>query len=205
MLATSWIFFFLEILHINMNTTPTASPPTAATPASGGAGAKRLLTPQQQQAKYLKSLSWFGRLVHPLRYANESKLAVGLLMILMNIGMKYVDFGFSKTQEQALRNGIAREMIIFAVCFMGTRDIFMSLLLTGTFMLLADVLFHDGSKYCIVPKYMQRMKFMVDKNQENGTVTHEEEKRAREILDKAERSRHNTVQANMQTYLAEHV
>ena len=192
-------------MHIDcaMNNTPTA---TASNPAASAiGGAKRLLTPQQEQAKYLKSLSWFGRLFYPLRTMNESKLAIGLLMILMNIGMKYVDFGFSKTQEQALRNGIAREMIIFAVCFMGTRDIFLSLLLTGTFMLLADVLFHDGSKYCLIPKYMQRMKLLVDKNQENGTVTHEEEKRAREILDKAERSRHNSVQANMQTYLAEHV
>jgi hypothetical protein len=191
------------------NTAAVPNNPAASAAAAGGGGAsntlKRLLTPQQEQAKHLKSLSWFGRMFYPLRHMNESKLAVGLLMILMNIGMKYVDFGFSKTQEQALRNGIAREMIIFAVCFMGTRDIFLSLLLTGTFMLLADVLFHDGSKYCLVPKYMQRMKLMVDKNQENGTVTHEEEKRAREILDKAERTRHNSVQANMQTYLAKHL
>ena len=136
---------------------------------------------------------------------NNSKLVMAALMLTLNIGSKYVDFGFSKTQEQALRNGVARELIIFAVCFMGTRDIFLSILLTGSFMIMADVLFNDSSSYCVVPNYMQRMRLKVEKNLDNGPVTHEEEKRARDILEKAERMRQNTVQSNMQTYLADHV
>jgi hypothetical protein len=181
------------------------SPPSTVVNGGGAISAAKLKKHAALAAKAAANLSWHARILQPLRHVNESKIAVGFIMILMNIGMKYVDFGFSKTQEQALRNGIAREMIIFAVCFMGTRDIFLSILLTGSFMIMADVLFNDNSAYCVVPNYMQRMRLKVEKNLDNGPVTHEEEKRARDILEKAERMRQNTVQSNMQTYLADHV
>ena len=58
-----------------------------------------------------------------LRPINESKLLVGIMMIFLNVGSKYIDLGLSKTQEQVLREGLAREMLIFAISFMGTRDI----------------------------------------------------------------------------------
>ena len=44
---------------------------------------------------------------------NSSPYLAGVTMILLNIGSKYVEFGFTKTQEQALRNGLARELILF--------------------------------------------------------------------------------------------
>ena len=190
-----------------MNMQQPSNSAAAAPGLVGGAkGQKKAAAAAAKHALHAyNNLSWFSKLTHPFRHVNESKLAVGFIMILMNIGMKYVDFGFSKTQEQALRNGVARELIIFAVCFMGTRDLFLALLLTGSFMIMADVLFNEKSNYCVVPNYMKRMKVMVDTNMENGVVTQEEEKRALQILDKAERMRQNSVQANMNSYLAAHV
>jgi len=190
---------------MNMQQQPSAN---AGVPglAGGAKGQKKAAAAAAKHAlNAYNNLSWFSKLTYPFRHVNESKLAVGFIMILMNIGMKYVDFGFSKTQEQALRNGVARELIIFAVCFMGTRDLFLALLLTGSFMIMADVLFNEKSNYCVVPNYMKRMQVMVDTNMENGVVTQEEEKRALQILDKAERMRQNSVQANMHSYLAAHV
>ena len=73
-----------------------------------------------------------------LSIINESKMLVGIAMILLNIGSKYVDFKFTKAQEQLLRNGIAREILIFAIVFMGTRDIMYSLLLTAAFIILSE-------------------------------------------------------------------
>ena len=43
---------------------------------------------------------------YSLNSINQSKLFMGIVMLLMNIGSKYIEFGFSKTQEEALRNGI---------------------------------------------------------------------------------------------------
>ena len=35
---------------------------------------------------------------------NNSKLLMGLAMLLLNVGTKYIEIGLSRTQEQALRN-----------------------------------------------------------------------------------------------------
>jgi hypothetical protein len=135
-----------------------------------------------------------------MRFFNESKLFIGVLMITMNVAAKYVDFKFSKTQEQALRNGLAREIIIFAVAFMGTRDIVLSIILTGIFMLLAQVLFNEQSPYCIISDKLKRYATIVDLNKD-GIVTLEEERRAIEVLDRAEKQRASTVHGNIMSYL----
>ena len=51
-------------------------------------------------------------LVKPI---NDNKFVLALVMMFLNISSKYIDFGFSKTQEHALRNGIGKELLIFCV------------------------------------------------------------------------------------------
>ena len=124
-------------------------------------------------------------------------------MIIMNVGSKYVDFGFSKGQEQALRNGLARELIIFAVVFMATRDIIVAILLTAAFTLLSSVLFHEDSSYCVAPDYlrgMEKLKSVLDGNKD-GAVSPEEERRAIEVLELAEKNRRNNLQGHFMNYL----
>ena len=78
---------------------------------------------------------------------NESPYLAGITMILLNIGSKYVEFGFTKTQEQALRNGLARELILFSMVFMATKDILYSILMTAAFIILTDHLFNHESRF----------------------------------------------------------
>ena len=59
---------------------------------------------------------------------NNSPYLSGITMIMLNIGSKYIEIGFSKTQEEALRAGLAREMLIFSMIFMATKDIIISIL-----------------------------------------------------------------------------
>lgn len=82
---------------------------------------------------------------------NQSKFFAGMVMIMLNIGSKYITVKLSPSQEAYLRNFIARELIIFAVAWMGTRDIYMALLLTGTFIILTQHLFNENSNVCILP------------------------------------------------------
>lgn len=153
-----------------------------------------------QTAQVSAQLSIFQRIREQFRFINESKLMIGVLMILMNVAAKYVDFKFSKTQEQILRNGLAREIIIFAVAFMGTRDILLSVILTASFMLLAQVLFNEKSEYCIIPNHMQKLAALIDVNKD-GKISLEEERRAIDILEKAEKQHTNNVNGNFVTYL----
>ena len=83
---------------------------------------------------------------------NESKLFAGLMMIFLNIGSRYITIELSKTQKQYLTNSILRQVLVFAVAFIGTRDILIALVLTAVFTILVDGLFHEDSKISVLPK-----------------------------------------------------
>ena len=134
------------------------------------------------------------------KHLNESKLLLGVAMILMNIGSKYVDFRFSKTQEQLMKSTIAREIIIFIIVFMGTRDILYSILLTAAFFILSEYAFNDKSKYCILSEKMKKIHAAIDDNND-GHISPEEEQRALDILHKAEKYRSKNIHNKIHTYL----
>lgn len=121
---------------------------------------------------------------------NNSKLFAGIVMILMNIGSKYITVKFSKSQEAYLRNYIGREILIFAVCWMGTKDIYMSLLLTAAFFVLTQHLFNEESSYCVLPQKWRELHKLVDVN-EDGEVSQKEIAEAVQILKRAKSQQTN--------------
>ena len=133
---------------------------------------------------------------------NTSKILAGIVMLLLNVGSKYIEIGLSQTQEQALRNALTRELLIFAVVFMATHDIIISILMTAAFVILSQFLFNDESKYCIVSKKMKKIKRMVDVNKDN-IISEEEEERALEILKKAKKQKKKQNQMQFINYMEE--
>jgi len=87
-----------------------------------------------------------------LESLNGSKLFVGLMMIFLNIGSKFITIDLSETQKEFLTNSILRQVLIFAIAFVGTRDILVSLVVTAVFTILVDGLFHENSPIGILPK-----------------------------------------------------
>ena len=135
-----------------------------------------------------------------LAMLNNSPLLAGLAMLMLNIGSKYIEIGLSKTQEQAIRNGIAREILIFAMVFMGTKDIILSVIMTASFIILSDYIFNEKSRFCIIPSYLRRISMEIDLNGDN-IISEEEEARALDILRKAKEQKHNKVQALFTSHL----
>ena len=91
-----------------------------------------------------------------LSIVNDNKFFAGVIMLTMNIGSKYVSIKLSKTQENYVKYSLGRQILVFAILWMGTRDIFTSLVLTAVFILLADYLFNENSKFCVIPnKYKE--------------------------------------------------
>ena len=87
-----------------------------------------------------------------LESINGNKLFVGLMMIFLNIGSKFITIDLSETQKEFLTNSILRQVLIFAIAFVGTRDIVVSLVLTAVFTILVDGLLHESSPIGILPK-----------------------------------------------------
>ena len=86
-----------------------------------------------------------------LETLNGSKLFAGLMMIFLNIGSKFVTIELSSNQKQFLANSILRQVLVFAVAFVGTRDLLISLVLTAVFTILVDGLLHETSPISILP------------------------------------------------------
>ncbi|MAV56244.1 MAG: hypothetical protein CMI79_01745 [Candidatus Pelagibacter sp.] len=131
---------------------------------------------------------------------NSSAFLAGISMLILNIGSKYIEIGLSKTQEQAIRNSIAREILIFTIIFVGTKDIILSLFMTSAFIILADFLFNNNSKYCICRSYLNRIEMEADLNGDNK-VSEEEEEKAIELLRKAKQQKKKAQQAHFASYL----
>ena len=117
---------------------------------------------------------------------NTSKYFLGIMMILLNIGSKYITVKLSKSQEAYVRNHVLRELLIFSVCWMGTRDVYISLILTAVFFVLTQHLFNEESPYCVVPKKFRLLAKVIDTNND-GATSEQEINNAIAILEKARR------------------
>jgi hypothetical protein len=135
-----------------------------------------------------------------LKTLNESKLFTGIIMLILNIGSRYIDIGFSKTQEQLLRNLLIRELLIFSIAFTSTRDIVMSIIVTAAFIILADFFFHEKSKYCIISDKMRQIQLAIDINQDN-IISPKEEEDALMVLKRADKQRQRLVQSKFMNTL----
>lgn len=73
-----------------------------------------------------------------LEALNDNKLFLGIMMILLNIGSRHLVDEFSTNPEEYSRNIVLRRIAIFAVCFVGTRDLVTSIILTAGFIIIAQ-------------------------------------------------------------------
>lgn len=69
---------------------------------------------------------------------NNSKLFLGIMLILLNIGSRHLVDELSTNPDEYNRNLVLRRIAVFAVCFVGTRDLVVSLLLTAGFIIIAQ-------------------------------------------------------------------
>ena len=116
---------------------------------------------------------------------NNSKFFAGLVMIMLNVGSKYITIKLSKSQEEYLNQfALARQFLIFSIVWMGTKDIYVSLLMTAVFSILAEHLFNEESEYCVLPRNWVMMQQAMDSNKD-GDVSDEEIDRAIDVLNRA--------------------
>ena len=83
---------------------------------------------------------------------NNNKYFTGIMMIILNLGSRFLVMELSDSQEQLLSNKIIRRFIVFTVVFIATRDIYVSLIVTAIFIILVSGLFNENSRFCIVTK-----------------------------------------------------
>ena len=69
---------------------------------------------------------------------SENKIFIGLLMIMVNVGARFIIEELSDEHREIAKGEVFRKVVIFASVFMATRDIIISLIVTLIFVILMN-------------------------------------------------------------------
>ena len=134
----------------------------------------------------INGISYFNNHV---MYLNNSKFFAGIVMILLNIGSKFIQIQFSKSTEEYMKYTVSKQLLVFSMAWMGTRDIYTALGLTAVFTILSEYLFNEESSICIVPENYRVLHKLLDTTTQEGTVTESELAAAVAVLENAKREK----------------
>lgn len=127
---------------------------------------------------FLKINSALDRVLNSL---GSNKIVIGLLMLFMNLCARHIIKDLSTSFHTRLfTSKFARRFAIFAILFIATRDIKISLILTAAFVIIFLNLLNEKSDYCILPDSYKQL----DKNKD-GIISNEEIEHAYNVLKKA--------------------
>ena len=126
---------------------------------------------------------------------NSNKFFAGLIMLILNLGSKFITVKFSASQEAYLRNSVGRQLLIFAIAWIGTKDIYTSLAITAIFVVLADYLFNEDSDWCVLSDGFKDLKKEIDLNGD-GIISDEELNKAIKTLQTYKKNQLHTAQKN---------
>jgi len=133
-------------------------------------------------------MNGLGYINHHIMYLNNSKFFAGVIMILLNVGSKFITIQFSKSTEEYMKWSVSKQLLVFAMAWMGTRDIYAALGLTAVFTILSEYLFNEESSLCIVPQKYRVLEKLIDIDDDN-VVSELELSAAVAVLEKAKREK----------------
>lgn len=143
-----------------------------------------ILLEEQLDEQDKNKLPFSTRVFNHFKSLDNNKYFAGLCMIMLNIGSKYITIELSKTQQSYLRNSIMRQVLLFSIAWIGTRDVVISLVITGAFIVMTQFLFNEDSRLCVIPKRYQAIIDKIDTNNDN-IISEDELESAIKILQKA--------------------
>lgn len=86
---------------------------------------------------------------HVFMTINTNPYFVGLMMLLLNLGGRFLGLEISKEQEKLFTNPWVRRALIFTVLFIATRNIFVAGIMTLFVLLIMSFLLNENSDLCL--------------------------------------------------------
>jgi hypothetical protein len=80
-------------------------------------------------------------------FLNNSTAFSGVMLILLNVGSRFIVHELSDDDAEYSSNLIIRRLAIFAVCFVGTKDMLTSIILTAAFVILSAGIFRGKGPF----------------------------------------------------------
>lgn len=106
---------------------------------------------------------------------NKSKIFAGIIILVLNVSGKFANIKLSKSMESYLKYTFSRNILVFSMAWMGTRDIYTAIIITLLFMICANYLFNEDSPYCCLPEnFTDYHSTVAEENQNQSKVTQEQ-------------------------------
>ena len=121
-----------------------------------------------------------------IKQINSSRIFAGLVLLILNLFSKFITIKLSNSQEDFIKNAFGRQLLIFSIAWLGTREIITAIGITAAFVVLADNLLNETSQFYILPKSISKLKKAVDTNND-GIITDKEIESAISVLNKAKK------------------
>ena len=145
------------------------------------------------------SLTKFFEYIHNhVQTINNSKIFAGIMIITLNIVSKFANFKLSKSLEAYFKYTFSRQILVFAIAWMGTRDIYIALIIMMLFVICTEYLFHEESQFCILSEeFKDHHVSLFHSELDPDKVTDEDIKKAKDVL---ERAKNQKMEVNVVNY-----
>ena len=98
-----------------------------------------------------------GSMIDPLSSAilwlNTNPYLIGMLMLLLNLGGRYLTLELTKKQEAFLQAPWTRVAIFFTVIFIATRNLVAAFWVTLAFFFVIWIVANENSPFCMIPNW----------------------------------------------------
>lgn len=84
-----------------------------------------------------------------LQVFNQNPYFIGLMMLLLNLGGRFISLEVTKQQEQFLQLPWVRRVLIFTVLFVATRNLWVAFWMTLVVVLFLGYLLNENSALCL--------------------------------------------------------
>lgn len=89
---------------------------------------------------------------------NTNPYLIGCLMLLLNLGGRFLSLELTKKQEAFLQQPWLRPLIFFTVIFVATRNLAVAFWITVFFFFLIWTVANENSPFCLIPSWRQDAK-----------------------------------------------
>ena len=86
-------------------------------------------------------------------WLNTNPYIIGMLMLLLNLGGRFLALELTKRQEAFLQGSWVRPIIFFTVIFMATRNVVAAFWVTALFFFIIWVAANENSPFCMIPSW----------------------------------------------------
>lgn len=136
-----------------------------------------------------KNATFLEQLDEQIKKINDSKIFAGLMIITLNVVSRFVNIKLSKTMESFLKFTLSKQLLVFTIAWMGSRDIYIALIVTLCFILFTEYLFNEDSIFCILSEDFldYHIAKMDNEIEEADKVSEEDIQKAKVVLEKAKK------------------